>query len=156
MSKNNTHVLARAVIIDEGQILLFKTLDMHKNFYFLPGGHVEHGESTKVALHREMIEETACEINIIRFLGCLENIFENSESCKCHNHEYSFIFQAESNDLKVHVPLKQLDARMELLWLPLTQLGDMIFKAEALKALIPQWLDMQANSVLASVMLHED
>ena len=140
MSKNNTHVLARAVVIDEGQILLFKTLDMQQNFYFLPGGHVEHGESAVAALKREMLEETGSQIEIIRFLGCLENGFEISESCKCHNHEYSFIFAAKAKQLNLHTPLSNLEQRMELLWMPLSELPNVAFKAEGLVPLIPQWL----------------
>lgn len=48
--KNNIHVLSRAVIIDKEHILLCKTRDLENNFYFLPGGHVENGESVEAAL----------------------------------------------------------------------------------------------------------
>ncbi len=52
--KNNIHVLSRAVIIDRGSILLCKTLNLPVSFYFLPGGHVEHGESVETSLLREL------------------------------------------------------------------------------------------------------
>ena len=46
MYKDGIHVLARAVIIDQDNILLCQTLDLPVSFYFLPGGgHVEHEES---------------------------------------------------------------------------------------------------------------
>jgi 8-oxo-dGTP diphosphatase len=92
-NKNNIHVLSRAVIIDQNHILLCKTLDLQENFYFLPGGHVEHGESVEISLLRELVEETASEGKIKRFLGCLEYSFEFGANSICHNHEYNFIFE---------------------------------------------------------------
>ncbi len=153
MNKDNTHILARAVIIDNDHILLYKTLDMRENFFFLPGGHVEHGESAKEALKREMIEETGCEVIIKRFLGCIENIFENSESCKCHNHDYSFIFEVESKSLNMRTQLFNFDDRMELSWMSLSELSNIPFKTEALKKLIPKWLNDNLNEAFGSVEL---
>jgi len=99
--KDNIHVLSRAVIIDQEQILLCKTLDLFpSDFYFLPGGHVEHGESTEKALIRELLEEAGCKCKIERFLGCLEYSFEPGLNSLCHNHEYNFIFEVTSEILK--------------------------------------------------------
>lgn len=75
-TKNNIHVLSRAMIIDQRHILLCKTLDLPVIFYFLPGGHVEHGESVETSLLRELMEETGAQYKIKRFLGCLEYRFE--------------------------------------------------------------------------------
>ena len=86
-NKNNIHVLSRAVIIDQQSILLCKTLDLQANFYFLPGGHVEHGESVRESILRELMEETGSSGKIKRFLGCLEYSFEFSANSICHNHE---------------------------------------------------------------------
>lgn len=152
MSKNATHILSRAVIIDQGHILLCKTLDMKDNFYFLPGGHVEHGESASNALIRELIEESGFRVVIQRFLGCLENGFESSESCKCHNHEYSFIFEASNADLNIHRIIPKLEAHIVMQWLPLAKLSELPFKAEALKQLIPQWLGLNMDNAFQSTM----
>lgn len=143
MSYNTIHVLARGVVIDEGCVLLCKTLDLPIPFYFLPGGHVEPKESAQAALIRELREETGASCTIKRFLGCLEYSFEPGHSSICHNHEYNFIFELQSDDLKRHQPIAQLEKHIALIWMPLDQLSHIDFRAEPLKTLLPQWL--QAN-----------
>ena len=153
MSKNNIHVLSRGVVIDQEHILLCKTLDLEVNFYFLPGGHVEHGESVYDAVLREMNEETGASCRIKRFLGCLEYSFEPGHSSICHNHEYNFVFELESDYLKMDKQIPQLEAHIELLWTPLHQLSAIDFRAEPLRELIPCWLKSPTSDVFASVMV---
>ena len=150
--KNNIHVLSRAVIIDQDHILLCKTLNLVSNFYFLPGGHVEHGESVETSLLRELVEETGIECIIKRFLGCLEYSFEPEHSSICHNHEYNFIFEAESDALKSNHNIPQLEAHIELIWMPLDKLPEIDFRAEPLRELIPQWLGSDLKNSFRSVM----
>ena len=61
MHKNNIHALARAIIIDQDQILLCRKLDSTLKRYFLPGGHIEVGESAREAVVRELVEESGFE-----------------------------------------------------------------------------------------------
>src|SRR5437660_10399044 len=116
-TQNNIHVLSRAVIINQEHILLCKTLNLTINFYFLPGGHVEHGESVETSLLRELVEETGIKCVIKRFLGCLEYRFEPGHSSICHNHEYNFIFEAESDALKSNYKIPQLETHIEVMWI---------------------------------------
>jgi 8-oxo-dGTP diphosphatase len=152
-TKNNIHVLSRGVIIDQDHILLCKTLDLPISFYFLPGGHVEHGESVETSLLRELMEETGAGCKIKRFLGCLEYSFEPGHSSICHNHEYNFIFEAESESLKIEKQTPQLEAHIELIWVPLHQLSEIDFRAEPLRELVPEWLKTPASDVFRSVMI---
>lgn len=152
-TKNNIHVLSRGVIIDQDHILLCKTLDLPISFYFLPGGHVEHGESVETSLLRELIEETGAQCKIKRFLGCLEYSFEPGHSSICHNHEYNFIFEVESESLKSNHKIPQLETHIELIWMPLHQLSEIDFRAEPLRELVLQWLEKPASDVFRSVMI---
>ena len=127
--------------------------DLPISFYFLPGGHVEHGESVETSLLRELMEETGAECKIKRFLGCLEYSFEPGHSSICHNHEYNFIFEAESESLKSNHKIPQLETHIELIWVPLHQLSEIDFRAKPLRELVPQWLKYQASDVFRSVMI---
>ena len=147
---NNIHVLARAVIIDQGHILLCKTTDLPHNFYYLPGGHVEHNEQVETTLIRELLEEAGANACIKRFLGCLEYCFEPGYSSICHNHEYNFVFEAESDTLKLDIKLTSLESKLDLIWIKLDQLTEIDFRAEPLKRLIPKWLQEPATNCFYS------
>ncbi len=151
--QNNIHVLSRGVIIDQDHILLCKTLDLPISFYFLPGGHVEHGESVETSLLRELMEETGAKCKIKRFLGCLEYSFEPGHSSICHNHEYNFIFEIESDDLKTSNKIPKLEDHIELIWMSLSRLSEIDFRAEPLKTLIPEWLNSPLNNSFKSEMI---
>ena len=151
---NHIHVLSRAVIIDEGHILLCKTLDLQTNFYFLPGGHVEHGESIEKAVLRELLEESGAVCTITRCLGCLEYSFELGLNSICHNHEYNFIFEAASDSLKTNKQIPQLEDHIKLEWIPLNQIAKIDLRPEPLKPLIPIWLESGSiNNRLHSQMI---
>lgn len=150
--KNNIHITSRAVIIDEGYILLCKTLDLSSNFYFLPGGHIEHGESAEEAVKREMIEEGGFQVSIKRFLGCLENSFEPGHSSFCHNHEYNLFFEAQSKHLNHTTLIPQREEHIEMQWLLLERIHEIDVRPEALKAILPLWLKASYHEAFQTSM----
>ncbi len=149
----NIHVLSRAVILDHDHILLCKTLDLAQSFYFLPGGHVEHGESAESAVLRELFEESGALCSIKRFLGCLEHSFEPGHNSICHNHEYNFIFEVVSDTLKIANDIPQIENHIKLVWIPVLKLSDIDFRAEPLRLLVPTWLARSEDYAFQSVMV---
>ncbi len=139
-SQDKIHALARAVIIDDKHLLVCKTLDLPQAFYFLPGGHIEHEESAEQTVLRELQEEAGAPCSIKRFLGCLEYSFVPGHSSICHNHEYNFIFEAESPTLKHGIEILKMEDHIELLWISLTDINTLDFRPEPLRTLLPQWL----------------
>jgi ADP-ribose pyrophosphatase YjhB (NUDIX family) len=73
MSAAVTETIARAVIRRSGQILLAR--QRTKSWSFLPGGHVEPGESVEIALDRELFEELGIRARIAGFVGVVEHGF---------------------------------------------------------------------------------
>ncbi|MCC6150699.1 MAG: NUDIX domain-containing protein [Planctomycetes bacterium] len=65
---------ARAVIVREDKVLLLRAQEPSRSYYFLPGGHVQHGERLQDAVLREVKEETGLETAIVRALGVREFI----------------------------------------------------------------------------------
>lgn len=152
-NKDKIHALSRAVIIDQHHILLCKTLDLSINFYFLPGGHIEHGESAHNAVLRELLEECGIECKIKKFLGILEYSFVPGHSSICHNHEYNFFFEVESDYLKFGDEIKTLEDHIEILWVPLVKINEIDFRPEPLRKLIPEWLGYDMSAAFKSEMI---
>ena len=150
--QNKTHVISRAVIVHDNKILLCKTLDLNPNFYYLPGGHVANGESAAESLFRELKAETGLECKIQKFLGCLEHGFEPQHAKVCHNHEYNFVFKAESEHITSDKKITCLKKYIEFVWVPISKLSEIDLRANILKELLPKWVSENNTHELMSSM----
>lgn len=86
----NFELIVRALIIKNKRILVCKTEG--RDYFFLPGGHIEFSETMHNALHRELWEELGVRLTAVQFLGGVENLFEQDGVKK---HEVSFLFHAD-------------------------------------------------------------
>jgi ADP-ribose pyrophosphatase YjhB (NUDIX family) len=81
------HYRVAGVAVDGDRVLLHRTeID---DFWSLPGGHVELGETAADALRREMMEELGVEIEVGRLLWVVENFFDYGEG---RHHEIGLYF----------------------------------------------------------------
>lgn len=139
------HSLARAVIISNHYILLCKTIDIAPSVYFTPGGHIEPEENAKQALCRELLEETGFNFTINRFLGCIEYAFDlnlKHPSMVCHSREYSFFFEATSEEVNSKVIIPKIENHIELIWVNLNEIPIINLRPVSLKKLINTWLTL--------------
>ena len=67
-------IIARGVCVQEGNILLCRAKGGATTY--LPGGHVEFGETGRQALVREVEEEMGVDAETGAFLGVVENAFQ--------------------------------------------------------------------------------
>lgn len=83
-------VIARAIIIKDDKVLLCKALD--GGTYFLPGGHIEFGESAETSLIREMQEEASAIVKNLKYVGLAENKYGSDNDL---HHEVNILYAAE-------------------------------------------------------------
>ncbi len=72
-SRGEIETIARGVCAADGKILLCKAKGGSSTY--LPGGHIEFGETAAEALVREMKEESGLDVEVGKLLGVLENSF---------------------------------------------------------------------------------
>jgi len=70
----NFEICIRAVVQNKGKILV--CFHKEKGYYFLPGGHLEFGESIPDALFREVKEELGIKIRKFSLIGLVDNFYE--------------------------------------------------------------------------------
>ncbi len=93
---------ARAIIIENGKVLLTKNSDASGYFYLFPGGGQEPGEELREAVIRECIEEIGKEVNVGELMFVREYIGKNHEFAEWdydfHQIEFYFSCTLESTD----------------------------------------------------------
>ena len=115
MNENALELIVRGVCVVDGQILLCRNR-RHGNVY-LPGGHLEAGESLEQALAREIREETGHPAGPPRFLGVAENRFTQNGVAMA---EINFVFAVAIPGLCAGSPPPSCESHIEFLWWPLT------------------------------------
>jgi len=123
-------ILVRALIIRDRRILVCQTIG--KDYFFLPGGHIEFGESMQDGLRRELVEELDARVIASAYIGCVENIFEQNEVKK---HEISFVFH-------IDIDLRDVSSKEEHIsfyWLTFEEFIDANVMPPAMKDAIVEW-----------------
>ncbi len=124
-------LIVRALIIRDRKILVCQTEG--RDYFFLPGGHVEFNETMRAALRRELWEEMGAILKDAEFIGGIENLFEQDGIQK---HEVSFIFN-------VDIDLKQIiskERHVSFYWFPMDKFIESTIAPPALKDVILKWI----------------
>ena len=117
-SPSHPQLAVSAAIFRDGKILLVRRArPPAKGFYSLPGGRVEFGETLHTALHREVLEETALDIEIVGLAGWREVLPTTSGG----GHYLIMSFAARWTRGEPHLNDELDDFR----WLPPDALGDL-------------------------------
>jgi 8-oxo-dGTP diphosphatase len=124
-------ILVRAVIVSNGEILLCRS--KARGYYFFPGGHVEFGERVEDVLKRELNEEIGIEPKSFRFIGFVENIFE--EDGKSH-HEVDLFFSAEVDKDKLCFG----EDHIEFEWKPIENVSNIDVRPRVARDKVVDWV----------------
>ena len=79
--EQHIETIARGVCIIDGKVLL--CLPKDRSYSYLPGGHIEFGETGREALVREMKEETGLDATAGELLGVVESSFVQNGERHC-------------------------------------------------------------------------
>ena len=79
--EKHIETIARGVCILGGKVLL--CLPKDRSYSYLPGGHIEFGETGREALVREMKEETGLDATAGELLGVVESSFVQKGERHC-------------------------------------------------------------------------
>ena len=88
--EKHIETIARGVCILDGKVLL--CLPKDRSYSYLPGGHIEFGETGREALVREMKEETGLDATAGDLLGVVESSFVQKGEKHC---EINLIYKLE-------------------------------------------------------------
>lgn len=133
--KSHIHNIARGLLIKDGEVILSQVKDA--KWYFLPGGHIEDGETARESLLRELKEEIGeASYKITDFVGVCENIFALDEQTS--QHELNLVFKI---DVPSSFDVQSKEDDLEFVSVPKDALKDYKILPATLKQGLLEWLD---------------
>ncbi len=100
-------------------ILLVKEVD--SDFFFLPGGHIEHGEGARVGLQRELAEELNLDSEVKDFKGALESSWYQDGVLNC---EINLIFEVTIHNIDWSIKPNSQEDHIEFQWVKVSNLDE--------------------------------
>ena len=127
---NAFELIVRALVIHDRKILVCQTVG--RDYFFLPGGHIEFGENMRSSLVRELKEEMDAKILKAKFIGGVENLFLQEEVMK---HEVSFVFQV---DIDLEEVISK-ESHISFFWFTMDEFIEKKVVPPALRDAIVEW-----------------
>jgi 8-oxo-dGTP diphosphatase len=111
-------VVVRGVILVDGCVLVAHCKGATNTF--LPGGHVEFGESLPTTLARELMEEVGLCVQVSNYLGAVEHQWIEGDR---HRHQINHVFVALLPNLDALPTLESREEHLEFFWVRPSELS---------------------------------
>jgi 8-oxo-dGTP pyrophosphatase MutT (NUDIX family) len=146
-ANRSIELIARGVLINRDRVLLVRK----KNgaYSFLPGGHIEPGESAVEALAREIREETGFCGPVGSFLGVVEHAWRDEHGS---HQEINLIFLFKCRSLCRLRALPSREKELAFFWQHLKRLGPVNLQPWVLRKSLPQWLRSKQRGAFCSTL----
>jgi len=125
------------IIEQEGKYLIMKIDDA--SYFHIPGGHVELGEDTNIAVCCEVKEEVGCEVKINKLFCINENFYKKNDE---KYHEIAFYYsltlleKLEIKDYEIMENDKGEIKKLSFIWVDQNQLESIDLRPNLIKNLI--------------------
>lgn len=134
-----SHILSRAVIRDEGRVLVVRAEgQLHT---FLPGGHREEGEGLEHCLRRELDEELGVQAQIDTYLGSVEHQWTREGE---RQYEINHCFSVTAPNLTPDTPPSAREGYLSFCWAPVDRLASVALEPAPLRTLLATDSDAKA------------
>ncbi len=127
--------IARGVLVKQGKLLVCAPASGGR--CYLPGGHIDFGETARQALEREIREEMGCASTADEFLAATENTFTQDGTQHC---ELNLVFRLEIPGIGPEVDPPAMEDWICFRWVALDRLAEANLLPGHLVRDIPQWL----------------
>lgn len=119
MSARNS---AKAVVINNGKLLVNRCRSRFGDYYTLPGGGQRTGEMLPETVRREVLEETGYTVSPIRLSGIYERL--SSDRGDGQNHKIYFIFLCKLESGECVKPTETDRYQLGIEWVPLREIAN--------------------------------
>lgn len=133
--KSGIRVIARALIFDDGRLLLAK--DNVNGHAFLPGGGIESGEALQEGLKREIREEMGLEGSVQSAVGVFENTWTQKQVV---HHELNFLFHVTLPVTVSDQTIQSLEDHIDFFWISIDDFKKLHFLPKELKPIVLQFV----------------
>lgn len=145
---------AKAIIFQTGKLLTIKYKDAQGEWFSLPGGGQEAGETLTQALQRECLEEFGAEIDVGQLRYIREYIGMNHEFANhdydAHQVDHMFICDI-ADELSHLVSLNPDPGQVGIAWLPIKDLTSYRLYPRFIRGLLVNELDLSGPVYLGDV-----
>jgi len=151
-------LIARACLVRDGAVLVCETPE--GNYCYLPGGHIEFGESADLACLRELDEETGYSAKLGGLKLIAEERFRSASGGR--HHELNLVFHVEhmqdpdGNPIKRGSPIESREPHLRFRWIDLGSLIDTDFRPASIRAWLMSGGAIEPGVPSVPVLLTED